>query len=282
MDKKWDVFISHSSEDKDTIVRELATRLDNLGVKVWYDEFSLKVGDSLTQKIDQGLVDSNYGIVIISKAFLNKKWTDYEYRSLLSKENNFKKVILPIWHNITQEEVKSFSLYLADKFALDTKKNNIEEIIRKLLEVIRPDIYDNLSRLLLFKKLLSEATTEYAKTSDLKWGEKQRENLTPKQVVRIKGYFYSIGQVLETSLEDTINCYLYDHHPEREIQTWEIMNVVFMEYIKQENIVDDKIKREIVKQLILISMGTLSEETILTVDQLTSLYEIWKQNYYPF
>lgn len=282
MDKKWDVFISHSSEDKDTIVRELATQLDNLGVKVWYDEFSLKIGDSLTQKIDQGLIDSNYGIVIISKAFLNKKWPDYEYRSLLSKESNFKKVILPIWHDITQEEVKSFSLYIADKFALDTKKNSIEEIIKKLLEVIRPDIYENLSRLLLFKKLLSEAKTEYTKTDVLKWGEKQRENLTPKQVVRIKGFFYSIGQFLETSLEDTINCYLYDHHPEREIQTWEIMNVTFMEYIKEEKIVDDKIKREIAKQLIFISMGTLSKETILTVDQLTRLYEIWKQNYYPF
>jgi hypothetical protein len=200
----------------------------------------------------------------------------------LSKESNFKKAILPIWHDITQEEVKSFSLYLADKFALDTKKNNIEEIIKKLLEVIRPDIYENLSRLLLFKKLLSEAKTEYAKTSDLKWGEKQRENLTPKQVVRIKGFFYSIGQVLETSLEDTINCYLYDHHPEREIQTWEIMNVTFMEFIKQEKIVDDNIKREIARQLILISMGTLSEETVLSVEQLTRLYEIWKQNYYPF
>lgn len=52
MTKKWDVFISHSSEDKDSIVRELANLLDKLGVKVWYDEFSLKVGDSLTQKID--------------------------------------------------------------------------------------------------------------------------------------------------------------------------------------------------------------------------------------
>lgn len=119
-EKKWDVFISHASEDKKNIVRELATILRNIGVQIWYDETTLVVGDSLSKQIDIGLQDANFGIVIISKAFLNKRWTDYEYRSLLSKEDNFKKVILPIWHDIKASEVKEFSLYLADKFALDT------------------------------------------------------------------------------------------------------------------------------------------------------------------
>lgn len=40
MDKKWDVFISHASEDKDTIVRQLADALEKLKVKIWFDEFS--------------------------------------------------------------------------------------------------------------------------------------------------------------------------------------------------------------------------------------------------
>lgn len=282
MNKKWDVFISHSSEDKDTIVRELANVLKKLGLNVWYDEFTLKIGDSLTQKIDEGLIDSNYGIIIISKAFLNKKWTDYEYRSLLTKEDNFKKVILPIWHNITQNEIKGFSLYLADKFALDTKKNNIQEIAKKLLEIIRPDIYQNFSRLMLYKKMISEAKPEKAKVDDLNWGEKQRENLTPRQVNRIKNFYYSIGQEFETSLQDTLDCYLYDHNPEREIQTWEIMNVTFIEYVRQKNIESKDKRKEIAKQLVLMSMGTLSEDTNLTVEELERLYEIWKSNYYPF
>jgi len=282
MNKKWDVFISHSSEDKDTVVRELANLLKRLGLKVWYDEFTLKVGDSLTQKIDEGLIDSNFGIIIISNAFLNKKWTDYEYRSLLSKEDNFKKVILPIWHNITQDEIKDFSLYLADKFALDTKKNSIQEIAKKLLEIIRPDLYQNFSRLMLYKKMISEAKPEKAKVDDLIWGEKQRENLTPRQVNRIKNFYYSIGQELETSLQDTLDCYLYDHNPEREIQTWEIMNVTFIEYIRQESIQSKDKRKEIAKQLVLMSMGTVSEDTKLTVEELERLYEIWKNNYYPF
>ena len=282
MNKKWDVFISHSSEDKDTFVRELSNLLKRLGLKVWYDEFALKVGDSLTQKIDEGLIDSNFGIIIISNAFLNKKWTDYEYRSLLSKEDNFKKVILPIWHNITQDEIKDFSLYLADKFALDTKKNSIQEIAKKLLEIIRPDLYQNFSRLMLYKKMISEAKPEKAKVDDLIWGEKQRENLTPRQVNRIKNFYYSIGQEFETSLQDTLDCYLYDHNPEREIQTWEIMNVTFIEYIRQESIESKDKRKEIAKQLVLMSMGTVSEDTKLTVEELERLYEIWKNNYYPF
>lgn len=282
MTKKWDVFISHASEDKDTIVRELVSLLDRLGVKVWYDEFSLKVGDSLSQKIDEGLIDSNFGVIIISKAFLNKKWTEYEYRSLLSKEDNFKKIILPIWHNITYEEVKGFSLFLADKFALDTKKDNLQEIAKKLLEIIRPDLYESFNRLLLYKKLISEAKTEVANVSDLKWGEKQRDNLSKGQINRIKNFYYSIGQVFETSLSDTLNCYLYDHNPNREIQTWEVMNVTFIEFLRQEKIDNYNKKKEVARQLVLMSMGTLSDETTLTVEELTRLYEIWKDNYYPF
>lgn len=65
--KKYDVFISHASEDKDAIARPLATMLERLSVRVWYDEFSLKLGDSLTSAIDKGLQESRYGLVILSK-----------------------------------------------------------------------------------------------------------------------------------------------------------------------------------------------------------------------
>ena len=49
---EYDLFISHASEDKDDFVRPLAETLQGLGLKVWYDEFSMKVGDSLRRKID--------------------------------------------------------------------------------------------------------------------------------------------------------------------------------------------------------------------------------------
>lgn len=66
----YDVFISHASEDKDEVVRPLATALKNLGLRVWYDEFELKIGDSLRRKIDQGLSRSRFGVVVISRDFI--------------------------------------------------------------------------------------------------------------------------------------------------------------------------------------------------------------------
>jgi hypothetical protein len=51
---EWEVFISHASEDKDAVVRPFAEALEARGLKVWYDEFTLRVGDSLRQSIDRG------------------------------------------------------------------------------------------------------------------------------------------------------------------------------------------------------------------------------------
>ncbi|MGO2393285.1 MAG: toll/interleukin-1 receptor domain-containing protein [Halomonas sp.] len=133
---KYDLFISHASEDKEEFVRPLAETLENIGVKVWYDEFTLKVGDSLRKSIDQGLVNSRFGTVILSSAFCSKNWTQYELDSMVAREMNGHKMILPIWHKITKSEVINFSPALADKVALNTSLQSIEEIAGELAEVI--------------------------------------------------------------------------------------------------------------------------------------------------
>lgn len=135
-DVEFDLFISHASEDKDEFVRPLAETLENIGVKVWYDEFTLKVGDSLRKSIDQGLVKSRFGTVILSSAFCAKNWTQYELDSMVAREMNGHKMILPIWHKITKDEVMNFSPALADKVALNTSLQSIEEIAGELAEVI--------------------------------------------------------------------------------------------------------------------------------------------------
>lgn len=282
MAKQWDAFISHASEDKDKVVRELANILETLHLKVWYDEFALEVGDSLSKKIDEGLLQSNFGIVIISKAFLNKKWTDYEYRSLITKEENGRKVILPVWYDITVEEVKKFSLFLADKIALDTSKNKLKQIAVKLLKVVRPDIYDNLFRYLMFKKILKDGKTKMVKASELKWGEKLRDELPKSMVVRIKNIFYGIGQCFNSTLERTIECYLYDARPDREIQTWEIMNACYLEFIKANNVKNSIYRQEVAKVLLGFSIGNLRRNEQLSEQELYQLFELWKANAYEY
>jgi hypothetical protein len=71
----YDAFISHATEDKEDIVRPLAQLLKDYGFRIWFDEFELEIGDSLRESIDKGLVNSRYGIVILSPKFLNKNWT---------------------------------------------------------------------------------------------------------------------------------------------------------------------------------------------------------------
>lgn len=132
----YDAFISHASEDKDSFVRPLAEALTERGFRIWYDEFTLKVGDSLRQSIDQGLVNSNYGIVVLSKAFFEKNWPQYELNGLTAKEMDGNKVILPVWHDVTKSDVLKYSPTLADKVALDSKKSDIDVIADKLAEVL--------------------------------------------------------------------------------------------------------------------------------------------------
>ncbi|MHB1326163.1 MAG: toll/interleukin-1 receptor domain-containing protein [Thermoleophilia bacterium] len=132
----WDVFISHASEDKETFVRGLAQELVRCELKVWYDEFTLKLGDSLRRSIDRGLANSRFGIVVLSPNFFSKEWPQRELDGLVAKEVSSGKVILPIWHNISREEVTTYSPTLADRLAVRSNEG-IERVIEDILSVIK-------------------------------------------------------------------------------------------------------------------------------------------------
>ncbi len=133
----FDVFISHASEDKDEVVRPLAESLRAGGLDVWYDEFELRIGDSLRRKIDLGLARSRFGIVVLSQAFFGKGWTNYELDGLVTRSINGEQILLPIWHNITKQQLISYSPSLADKVARNTVSNTIQEIADEILAVIQ-------------------------------------------------------------------------------------------------------------------------------------------------
>jgi hypothetical protein len=139
--KSWDVFISHASEDKELFVRPLAIALQSLGVSVWYDEFSLRLGDSLSRSIDKGLAASRFGVVVISLHFLKKPWPEYELRGLISREIDEDRVILPIWHGVTRRQVVEFSPPLADKVAVKTEGLTAQDVAIQIFREVRPDLY---------------------------------------------------------------------------------------------------------------------------------------------
>jgi hypothetical protein len=134
---KYDAFISHANEDKEDLVRTLAEKLKESGFNVWYDDFQLKVGDSLRRSIDRGLANSTFGIVVLSRAFFEKDWPQYELDGLVAKEMEGSKVILPLWHKISKDEVMKYSPTLADKLALNTTTKTIDELVKDLGDVLR-------------------------------------------------------------------------------------------------------------------------------------------------
>lgn len=134
--RKFDVFISHATEDKESIVRPLAFELQSSGLRVWYDEFELKLGDSLRRKIDAGLTNSKFGIVVLSHPFFRKNWSQYELDGLVTREMTGEQIILPIWHNISKQEVISYSPSLADKLARSTATHTVGEIANEIVELI--------------------------------------------------------------------------------------------------------------------------------------------------
>ena len=127
----WDVFISHASEDKAAIARPLAESLAVLGVRVWLDAFELRPGDSLRDGIDRGLQHSHLGVVVLSPAFFKKRWTRMELGAMTAVG----KRILPIWHNVSSDNVSAASPLLADIVALSSSIGISEVALRIAAEI---------------------------------------------------------------------------------------------------------------------------------------------------
>jgi DNA-binding MarR family transcriptional regulator len=131
---EWDIFISHASEDKESFVRALAVQLSKEW-KVWYDEFTLTIGDSLRRSIDHGLTKSRYGVVVLSKNFFLKDWPQWELDGLATREIGGRKVILPIWLDVDAKEVSARSPLLGSRLAAQAR-DGMDAVIREIRRVV--------------------------------------------------------------------------------------------------------------------------------------------------
>jgi len=134
-DFTWDIFISHAFEDKESVARPLANRLAGFGLKVWLDESEMHLGDSLREKIDAGLARSRFGLVILSPDFFAKVWTKSELDGLVAKEVEGIKVILPIWHQLSHDEVRRRSPILSGRLAASTSEG-LDTVASKIIQAI--------------------------------------------------------------------------------------------------------------------------------------------------
>lgn len=133
-----DVFLSHASEDKDSIARPLKEALEARGVSVWFDEIKIKVGQSIRLEIEKGITNARFGVVILSPSFFAKQWTQTELDALFSrKAASGKDTILPVWHKLTKDEVLAQSPLLAGIRGLNTAVSTVDEIADQIAEVVR-------------------------------------------------------------------------------------------------------------------------------------------------
>lgn len=128
LDESYDVFVSHASEDKASYVDGLVDALTTKGIKVWYDKNQIAWGNSIRQSIDDGLRKSKFAIIVLSEHYMRKYWTSREFNAIFAKESIYGQTILPIWHNITKDQVIGYSPMLLDINALNSAVLTVDEI----------------------------------------------------------------------------------------------------------------------------------------------------------
>ena len=132
-----DVFISHASEDKETVARPLAISSADLNITYWFDQQEILIGDNIRQKIDEGIRSSRFGVIILSPDFLAKGWTNYELDGLTNLQMTQNGTLLPVWHNITRVQIAAYSLSLAGIASMSTSDYSVPQIATAIARKIR-------------------------------------------------------------------------------------------------------------------------------------------------
>lgn len=136
--EEYDVFVSHAWEDKESFVDEFVKALRDNGIKVWYDTSQIKWGDSMRERIDEGLKKSKFGIAILSPNYIaeGKYWTKAELDGLFQLDSVNGKPLLPIWHDLTKKQVVEFSPIIANRKAMITATMTAMEIVEELVNLL--------------------------------------------------------------------------------------------------------------------------------------------------
>jgi hypothetical protein len=284
MEHKYDCFISHASEDKEEFVEPLAMELHRLGMSVWFDRFALKVGDSLSRSIDEGLGQSRYGVLVLSRAFLGKPWPEYELRGLVAREIGKEKVILPIWYGVSRNDVLAFSPPLADKMAILASDQDVTDVARQLMEVIRPDLFEHIHRAEALRRKLRALPVKMVPQSALKFDTQIRHHhLTPQQMVRIRNVHYILRDVHEQDLGEMVLAFKRDLRINEEIFIWEGIAAAYSSYRIALNPSLGE-SHEVLAALLRMSMGQIKEVLEdeqgfrhLSLQKRNTLLRIWSQ-----
>lgn len=130
-----DIFLCHAWDDRKESALQLHDLLVANGVSVWFSEKDIPLGTSFLREIDKGLAKSKIGLVLVTPSFLkrvqNEGVAEKELSALLARDQ-----LVPIVHNTTYDELRDISPLLGSRNGLDTQEDTMENIAKKLAELI--------------------------------------------------------------------------------------------------------------------------------------------------
>lgn len=228
-DGRPDAFISHSSRDKNLFVRPLVECLAEHGVNVWYDEYSMQPGDSLSACIDRGLVTARYGVVIVSPSFIETAlasgWTHYELRGIISNSvGTPNRRIVPVWLDVDADDVRSWSPPLADLLAITARQKTIDAVALEIMGVIAPNRTGGLQRQRLLEVIDRTGTLTQEDPRKLLRSPAEDRRVAgnvPLRALLLTQALADCGEAYASDLPAFLEDLSRDLHHERELRIWE-------------------------------------------------------------
>jgi len=111
---QFDIFVSYSSTEKQSLVLPLVTELSKRDISSWFDVHEVALGDSIVTELQRGMSSSALILAIISPEYLRRPWPLKELRTALALETAKQVSILPVLVGVTYNEVCRELPFLAE------------------------------------------------------------------------------------------------------------------------------------------------------------------------
>lgn len=231
----------------------------------------------MSQSINRGLLESRFGLVILSKDFFAKRWTEYELQSLIARVVGGENVILPIWHNVTQKNIRDYNLYLSDIKALSTEIG-VDALALEIIKRVRPDILNSHVRIQMSRHLGRQpGRTAEVPLQDLKDSPIRHRALSAFLVISCRLIAEVFADVLNVGYQDMVEGFSKDWDYEREFVVWSSIANAYVQFIRETHCDYGDIakKKEAVSLLLQYSMSGGDPEQIQDGYPLLSPSEQW-------
>ena len=135
--KEYDVFISHATADKKLYVNKLVKEIKRTGLVTFYDVDSIDWGDSIKDKIDEGLKLCRRAVVVVSNSYFGREWTEYELNELMKRQDKEgHKLIMPILYQVTKKDLVAHYPFMEDIKFIHARDYSYKEIAEKICKDI--------------------------------------------------------------------------------------------------------------------------------------------------